>query len=108
MIFQYINRKGKFKAKLKENERATLEEVGKFIKSKMDTYVPVDTGYLKSRNEWGIQQNELYVQNDCYYAKFQEYGTYKMRAQPFLRPAVFNHKKEIREISIKTMGRNIF
>ncbi len=32
---------------------------------------------------------------DAFYARFVEWGTRKMRAQPFLRPAVFNNAREI-------------
>ena len=83
---------------LEENQRAALELVGEFIKEKMDIYVPVKTGHLKSRNSWEIVQNELFAHNDCEYAIHVEYGTHKMRAQPFMRPAVNLYKREIKAI----------
>ena len=106
MIY-HINRTGKFMRQLKQNEKNALEAVGRFCVGKMNYYVAVDTGYLKSRNEYVISKNELYLQNDCYYAKFQEFGTYKMRAHPFMRPAVFNHKTEIARIMADELGRDI-
>ena len=33
--------------------------------------------------------------DDVFYARFVEFGTKNMPAHPFLRPAVFNHAKEI-------------
>lgn len=106
-MIQLISHAGKFKRQLDENQRAALELVGEFIKGKMDIYVAVDTGYLKSRNAWNVLQNELYVHNDCPYGKYQEYGTYKMRAHPFMRPAVYNHMREIKEILEMGFGRGL-
>lgn len=106
-MIQHVNHTWKFKQKLNSNKLNALHAVGIFCVGKMNIYVPVDTGYLKSRNEYVISSNELYLQNDCYYAKFQEFGTYKMRAQPFIRPAVFNHKREIANIIARELGRDI-
>ncbi len=55
------------------------------------TLVPVDTGELKDSGHYDA--NGVYYDKD--YAGFVEYGTVKMRAQPYLRPAVENHKHEI-------------
>lgn len=106
-MIQHVNNTWKFKQKLTENKLNALNEVGKFCVGKMDYYVPVDTGYLRSRNEYVIASNELYLQNDCFYAKFQEFGTYKMKAQPFMRPAIFKHKTEISKIIAKELGRDM-
>jgi len=40
----------------------------------------------------GIQINEIFTKADGWYARMQEYGTSKMKAQPYLRPA-FNEQK---------------
>lgn len=79
----------------------TLIAVGEFLKNKMDYYVPVDTGYLKSKNDYVVTRafrQKLRVLNDCYYAGFVEFGTSRMRPQPFIRPALENHLMEVREI----------
>jgi hypothetical protein len=67
-MLKLINRTGKFLKELKRHEALALEEMGKFGKDKMDEYVAVDTGYLKSRNTYKINRNELYLMNDCRYA----------------------------------------
>lgn len=97
-MIRMVNRAGKFKSQLTENQRATLEEVGQFCVGKMDIYVAVLTGYLRSRNDYKISGNELYLQNDCEYAIYQEFGTYKMPAHPFMKPAIYNHLGEIKRI----------
>lgn len=40
----------------------------------------------------GIQVNEVFTKADGWYARMQEMGTSKMKAQPYLRPA-FNENK---------------
>jgi HK97 gp10 family phage protein len=98
-MIQIVNRTGKFMSTLTANQKATLEEIGKFCKSKMDEYAAVDTGYMRSRNTYVIASNELYLQNDAPYAIYQEKGTYKMKAHPFMNPAVYNHLGEIKQIA---------
>lgn len=97
-MIQLINRSGIFKRKLNENQKAALDLTGELLVKYMNHYVAVDTGYLQSRNQYQIMQNELYLYNDCNYAIYQEYGTYKMAPHPFMRPAAFNHTSEIRQI----------
>lgn len=59
--------------------------------------VPKDTGFLESRNlveDDGNGHGKL--ENDCEYAGHQEYGTFKMAAQPFFRPAVDAGRQELK------------
>lgn len=86
---------------LNNKKYKSLNKVGQFCKTKMDLYVPVDTGYLKSKNSFKVTKyftQKLTLVNDCEYAGFVEFGTYKMRAQPFIRPAMENHISEIQNI----------
>lgn len=49
---------------------------------------PVDTGYLRASgfvDGWG---NDYIIGFTAHYAHFQEFGTSRHRAQPFLRPAI--------------------
>lgn len=105
VVFQ--SRVGKFLTQLKENEIDTLNAIGEFCVGKMNEYVAVDTGYLRSRNSYVINRNELMLHNDCHYAGYQEYGTYKMRAHPFFKPAVYNHINEIRAMAGLKMARGL-
>jgi len=105
VVFQ--SRVGKFMAQLKQNEYDTLMAIGEFCVVNMDKYVAVDTGYLKSRNSFVIARNELMLHNDCNYAGYQEYGTWKMKAHPFFKPAVYNHINEIRAMAGSKMARGM-
>jgi HK97 gp10 family phage protein len=89
----------------RRNRINTLHALGKFCKGKMDYYAAVDTGYMKSRNDYRITMDKnLKLINDCYYAGFQEFGTYKMNSQPFMRPAVYGHLAEIEMIAGRNMS----
>ncbi|MGD9276507.1 MAG: hypothetical protein PVJ67_05020 [Candidatus Pacearchaeota archaeon] len=106
-MIRIVNRTGKFMRQLKENELAALNAMGVFCVSKMDYHVAVDTGYLKSRNTYVINRNELFLMNDTPYAKYQELGTYKMAAHPFMRPAALNYVSTLKQISASYMSKGM-
>lgn len=101
MAVRIVNNMSEFMGLLDRKKRMTVERVGEFCVDKMNYYVPVDTGFLRSRNRYkvsGFFKLKLTLINDCYYAGFVEFGTSKMIAQPFIRPAFENHLSEIRNI----------
>lgn len=53
---------------------------------------PVDTGRLRSSINWRIERDPFglraVVGTNVHYAVYQEFGTSKMPAHPFLRPAL--------------------
>ncbi len=54
--------------------------------------VPVDTGYLRSQifvREESFNKFEIVA--DTHYAGFVEYGTWKMIARPYIRPALYRY-----------------
>lgn len=54
---------------------------------------PVDTGFLKASGGIQITPDDVEIVYDAPYASFVEFGTYKMAAQPYLRPA-FDENEE--------------
>ena len=54
--------------------------------------VPVQTGQLQASIQKSVTSKFMHsighVWTDLYYAKFVEYGTSKMQARPFMRPAL--------------------
>lgn len=71
---------------------ATASEVGTQVLQQAQVIVPVDTGELyNSGNLEVVEQEEsvtAYVNFDSGHAVFVEFGTFKMAAQPYLRPAM--------------------
>lgn len=98
-----------FYKKLQINEGKFLLDVANFIGEKMDYYVPVASGYLKSRNnvKVDLDSKEIEAKNDADYAGFVEKGTSTHRAQPFITPSVYNHIKDIENIAKRGLGDGI-
>ncbi len=48
---------------------------------------PVDTGFLKASGRVYPTGDDVEIAYEADYASFVEFGTYKMAAQPYLRPA---------------------
>ena len=106
-MIKLVNRSGKFMRQLRNNELEALKAMGKFSKRKMNIHAAVDTGYMKSRNTYVINRNELYLMNDCSYAIHQEYGTYKMQAHPFIRPAALNYTNDLKRIAAQYLSKGM-
>lgn len=57
---------------------------------------PVDTGYMRDHiQEKDITNKSGVLESSAEYSIFQEYGTSKMRAQPFMRPALKNSEAQL-------------
>jgi HK97 gp10 family phage protein len=105
-MIKLINRFGKFKRQLTQNQEDALNAMGKFGVKMMDKHAPLDTGLLMSRNTYVISRNELFLMNDCDYAIHQEFGTYKMRGTPFMRPAA-GYKEQYKQIAAMYLGKGM-
>ena len=58
------------------------------IMAKAQDLCPVDTGYLRASAFINDQGPDVTMGFDAEYASYVEFGTYKMEAQPYLRPAI--------------------
>ncbi len=67
-----------------------LAEGALVIAVEAESNCPVDTGFLKSTVFVQKQSNDVEIGFEAPYASYVEFGTYKMAAQPFLRPAFDN------------------
>jgi HK97 gp10 family phage protein len=56
---------------------------------------PVKTGFLRASAETVKTDDNVEVRFLANYAFYQEYGTAKMKAHPFIRPAIDNGSAEI-------------
>lgn len=100
--------------------RTGLRKAIKLVADRVRTLVPRDTGQLRKsikvragkrkRNRISItaQTGEGFFKGKTYYGGFQEYGTEKMQAEPFLRPAFDQRERpaaEILETEIKKLAK---
>jgi len=76
-----------------------LEIMGGKAESYAKQLAPVDTGNLRnSITHQQYDENTEIIGTNVEYAPFQELGTRKMKAHPFLRPAAENHSQEYKAI----------
>ena len=71
-------------------------------------YVPVDIGYLQS--SIGVKESNdsrAIVAAKAEYAAYVEFGTSRMSAQPYMRPAVYSHVGEIEQAAGHQLGREV-
>lgn len=82
-----------------------LEEIGLTAEGFAMDLCPVDTGRLRSSitHEVNKSENAVYIGTNVKYAPYVELGTYKMKAQPYLRPAATNHSDTYRSIIEKEL-----
>ena len=64
---------------------------------------PVDTGFMRNN----IHAEEDAVISEAPYSAYVEYGTKKMAAQPFMRPAVDEGQSEILRVAGKVIEEEI-
>lgn len=66
----------------------------------------VRTGRLRNSITYGVDTNEpaVYIGSNVEYAPYVELGTSKMRARPFLKPAVENYAEEYKDLLSQAMS----
>lgn len=64
------------------------------ILTRAQTLCPVDTGFLRETGYISVFSTEVVIGFDAEYASYVEYGTSKMEAQPYLRPALDEAEEE--------------
>lgn len=86
---------------IKSVEEATnlaLTASALLVEGQAKAICPVDTGNLRNSITHEVEGNEARVGTNISYAIYQELGTSKMAAQPFLNPALEQNKGNIRKI----------
>ena len=114
---------------MKEARLTALEAIGSKAAGYALMLSPVDTGRLKNSITWATQKSEgrsysysdevgntfsdsvgtgvpddaVAIGTNVEYAVYQELGTSKIDAHPFLRPAIENHLEEYKKIMISAL-----
>lgn len=92
--YQLIDNSAVFLDALESASKRGLTEIGKSAVFHARERVPVDTGALRDSIEAMVEGDTLTVGSDKEYAAAVETGTYKMKAQPYLKPAMTEHGAE--------------
>lgn len=88
------------KAKLR-----ALEKIGILVEGRAADNAPVDTGRLKNSIKSEVDGDFAIIGTAVEYAPYQELGTSRMKAQPYLRPAVNQSQGNIKKIIEKELGK---
>lgn len=64
------------------------EQMGKIFQEQAQSTCPVDTGRLRSEIGYNADAGGCEFWSDAPYSAYQEYGTYKMKAQPYFEAAL--------------------
>lgn len=104
-----VTRKGKLDsilAKLENAQKRGLIEAGMLIAQRAADIAPIDTGRLKRSITQGMPERRaqgvmtIDVGTNVEYAPYQEFGTSKMKAQPYLIPAMQKSKEEAAQLIV--------
>ncbi|OLS02555.1 hypothetical protein TICRE_13560 [Tissierella creatinophila DSM 6911] len=86
-------------------ENKALKEAGDAVKISIQNETPTRSGKLKTsitvsrvKTKGGIKQVEVGPGSDGYYGKFLEFGTVKMKANPFMSRGYETSKSEAERI----------
>lgn len=75
-----------------------LEKACLVVENAAKEKCPVDTGRLRNSISHEVENDEGIIGTNVEYAPYVEFGTYKMKAQPFLQPALNENKDKINKI----------
>ena len=83
-----------------------LEEIGLTAEGYAKKKCPVDTGRLRNSISHASTEDTAYVGTNVEYAVYVEMGTVNTKPQPYLRPAVTEHKDTYRAIVKRNLKGN--
>lgn len=83
-----------------------LEEIGLTAEGYAKKKCPVDTGRLRNSISHASTEDTAYVGTNVEYAIYVEMGTVNTKPQPYLRPAVTEHKDTYRAIVKRNLKEN--
>lgn len=83
-----------------------LEAIGIQAEGDVAELAPVDTGRLRDSINHEVDESEeaVYIGTNVEYAAYQEYGTSRMKAHPYLKPGIMNNLETYKEIAEKYLS----
>jgi len=99
-IDELINRLEMTGNNVEQGKQQALTASANLLQEETKKIAPVSTGNLRGNiNVSDVEDDEISVyvdqQGSAYYGHFLEYGTSKMRAQPFMYPAFHKNRSRI-------------
>lgn len=97
--FTFTDNSAEVLAALERQKAAALEAIGLQAEGYAKLKAPVDTGRLRNSISHATDEDSAYIGTNVEYAPYQEFGTSRMAAQPFLKPAATEHTDEYKRIA---------
>jgi len=91
--------------KLTEVNAKFLPSAGVIVTGAAKRNAPVDQGILRGSINYQVNKDNTTVGTNINYATHVEYGTKKMTAQPYLRPALDKNRKKLVKLWEQLFGR---
>ena len=91
-------------AELNKKIALALNKVGFKAEDHVKALAPVDTGRLRASITHLVDDKSVTIGTNVEYAKYQEFGTSRMKAQPFLEPGIMNNMDEYKGIIRNELG----
>lgn len=101
MSVKYSSNLSKFLVKLDQDINLTYHRLGLVGVENIRGETPVKSGLLRDSNKYEIQEGVLYFINPVLYAIYQELGTYKMKANSFMRRGIIKSNSDFIRIIIE-------
>lgn len=103
MDIELTDHSNEVKAALERQIALALAKVGFAAENHVKALAPVDTGRLRGSITHLVDDRSVTIGTNVEYAKYQEMGTSRMKAQPFLEPGISNNIGEFKEIIRKEL-----
>ena len=108
LMAEFKSNKAAVLAKYNANKKRTLTMIAlkwhEIVGLEITNLGVVDTGLLRTSSRYRINEDDVIVGNTVNYAIYNELGTRKMKARPFLRNSVMNHKGTYKQIAQDNLG----
>ena len=104
--FKFKSRKDEVLDELDNALEVALEEIGLTAEGFAKKKCPVDTGRLRNSISHASTEDTAYVGTNVEYAVYVEMGTVNTKPQPYLRPAITEHKDTYRAIVKRNLKGN--
>lgn len=92
---------------IKETIKTGLTASAIFVQGVSKELAPVRDGILRDSITYDVDENKARISSPVEYAPYQEFGTSKMKAQPYLRPSVYGNVKKIQAIIANYMRKKL-
>lgn len=90
---------------LREAVDEFLESAGTHVEGEAKDRAPYDSGRLRDSITHRVNGDVAIVGTPVEYATYVEYGTVRMKAQPYMRPALDDNRKTLRRMFRDIIGR---